>query len=688
MRILIITSCTGEKKFEPEGQLTKNEFLSLWNPAELEVLEQKLAAYRLPAEEMYTGQQHVRLMRGVQKARETLGNGSFDLWIVSAGYGVIPSNRQIVPYECTFQGMKEKEIRSWAKHLGVPDAIRKVLGQPYDLGLVLLGDSYLKACGLDAGVKLGGPTLFFCGSLAARKLPMIAGARTAILGNKEAKRFSCGLVGLKGEIASRLFGRLTADTGLIDHFFDPETDVLAQLDQAPSMPARSERVARTHPEVDRVIEIPSSWWEKPHREKLRYFIPEWDDLVDLDYDFVTDTHSGGRGDWSNEVFAHQIYPEPNYDGILVSRSVIEKHRGKKDRIQKVGGIHRWIRVPLEFPIMGDCGAFGYIMEKIPPYTTDQVLTYYSELGFDYGVSVDHLIVKATMEERDFRYQLTIDNAHEFLTEHRKLGLTWVPIGAVQGWDPKSYAEAARKYVLMGYRYIALGGLVRSSTPDILRVLDEVHKVVPGHVKVHLFGLARYRAIQDFIARGVYSIDSASVLRQAWMGNTNNYLTMEGWYPAIRVPQVPKPDKRSFRAKRVIDNGTIGEEELQRLEQDCLTGLRVYGAGKRALSSALLDLLVQYDTLIAGERRGTRERIQRTLEVRPWEKCGCAICSRWGIEVAIFRGNNRNRRRGFHNTHVFYQLIDRIIAGERIPWLDDDGAQNGPAIQLKLFAAKP
>ena len=98
-------------------------------------------------------------------------------------------------------------------------------------------------------------------------------------------------------------------------------------------------------------------------------------------------------------------------------------------------------------------------------------------------------------------------------------------------------------------------------------------------------------------------------------------------------------------------------------------MRADGARKRPLNPRMLDPLTEYDTLLAGERNGTRERIRRTLEDRPWEMCGCAICSRWGVEVAIFRGNNRNRRRGFHNTHVFYRLIGRILEGERIDWID-------------------
>jgi len=61
--------------------------------------------------------------------------------------------------------------QGWAEHLRVPADMRKVLGQPFDLGLVLLGDSYLKACRFDERVELGGPTLVFCGSTIARKFP-------------------------------------------------------------------------------------------------------------------------------------------------------------------------------------------------------------------------------------------------------------------------------------------------------------------------------------------------------------------------------------------------------------------------------------------------------------------------------------------------------------------------------------
>jgi len=52
-------------------------------------------------------------------------------------------------------------------------------------------------------------------------------------------------------------------------------------------------------------------------------------------------------------------------------------------------------------------------------------------------------------------------------------------------------------------------------------------------------------------------------------------------------------------------------------------------------------------------RDLLEDYRKTLRNRPWERCNCPICSEIGIEVCIFRQNDRNRRRGFHNTRRFY-----------------------------------
>lgn len=96
---------------------------------------------------------------------------------------------------------------------------------------------------------------------------------------------------------------------------------------------------------------------------------------------------------------------------------------------------------------------------------------------------------------------------------------------------------------------------------------------------------------------------------------------------------------------------------------------------------VLDTLEEYDHLITPDRPPTRALLRETLEARPWRSCPCDICRRDGIQVVIFRGNNRNRRRGFHNTYVFYRLLQRALAGEAVGFQRAGAATKG---QLTLF----
>jgi hypothetical protein len=677
MLIRIVTSCTGAKGVTHDRQLTLADFEQ--GAAHVVARETELEACLTPAVDLYCGLQHQRLLRGLRTVEFNPGSGiSTETWIVSAGYGLVPGSRRVAPYEATFIGMSSNQRRAWARQLHLSSDIRSLLAKPADLILILLGDDYLEACELDSNLTLGGPCFLLCASRAARRLPDLQNLHKIELGNPHAKQFSCGLVGLKGELVSRLLEGLASGRITPQELIAADSNVLELLNgnHVAAPPKRGE--ARPNPTVDQVIEIPSTWLNKTHREKLMYFIPEWDDLVDPDYDFASDTHSGQTGDWSNEVYAHQIYPEPSYDGLLVSRAVAEKSKKKDARINAMG-VHRFLRVPRNFPIMGDCGAFDYIDQKEPPYTTEDILAYYTRLDFDYGVSVDHLIVPAFYEDKQFRYDLTIQNAEDFIKEHKKRGLTWEPIGAVQGWDSNSYADAAAVYAKMGYRYLALGGLVRCQTREILAIVEAVRKVIPPEAKIHVFGFSRLNAIRTLVRLGVNSIDSASMLRKAWLGAQLNYLTIDGWYSAIRIPQ----SEGSFRAKRLKENASVTPEKLTALEQACLKEIRAYAGGRDRVSDAWVLLLHEYDVLVAGDRTGTESTIRRTLEDRPWDQCGCTICQEWGIEVLIFRGNNRNRRRGFHNTYIFYQLLQKIIHGERISWID--GHQLGLSMEETVLA---
>jgi len=465
-------------------------------------------------------------------------------------------------------------------------------------------------------------------------------------------------------------------------------------------------------------DVPASWgkWETQSvQRELKYFIPDWDDLVDPRYDFENEQYSNstgpddrGSGGWENEVFAHQLYDTPSYDGILVSREVLQKSKKKKEFLEDLadggGGIHRYLRVPEDFPVMGDCGAFGYVDQEEPPYSVDDVLDYYTRHGFNYGISVDHLVFGADDQEgQKYRYDLTLENAREFYNKHQAQGRDWVPMAAVQGWDIESYVRAARECVTMGYDYLAVGGLVKSTTVEITTVLEAIRSAVGDDVRIHALGVARFASLRDFLRIGITSVDSATYLRRAWTSRKDNFWTRDQRvFSAIRVPG-PKRALRSVARKQAKEKaekrGMSSEEKktyieeaieehlnerldrAKEMEQECFDQLRTYGA--RAENAPSVDDLVKqldrYQEYVG--RDCLREHYEATLRARPWERCDCAICERSGIEVAIFRGNNRNRRRGFHNTRVFYDLLGRVLEGGEFVTIRR-GVEAGP----ELFGA--
>lgn len=145
------------------------------------------------------------------------------------------------------------------------------------------------------------------------------------------------------------------------------------------------------------------------------------------------------------------------------------------------------------------------------------------------------------------------------------------------------------------------------------------------------------------------------LRRAWLGISHNYFTENGNYSAIRLPQSDK----SPRTRKIIKSGKATLEEIQKLEKRSLENLRAYARRELDIDKTLESIL-KYDALLGENREEYPKYFRKTLEDRPWEKCTCKICKELGVEVVIFRGNNRNRRRGFHNTYVFYKLFKEVL----------------------------
>jgi hypothetical protein len=196
MKIQVITTCTGRKAFNPSELLTLSDFRRAGE--HLDQRRRQLDAFTLPAGEMYTGEQHVRLMLGICSARRA--GHEVSVWIVSAGYGVVHETHEIAPYEATFNTMSKAEREEWAIRLGIAPDVSAIVATPADLTLLLLSDRYLDAAKVDALPRCGGPTWAICASSAAGRFP--APIRTIPLKRSDTSRYRVGMIGLKGEVAA------------------------------------------------------------------------------------------------------------------------------------------------------------------------------------------------------------------------------------------------------------------------------------------------------------------------------------------------------------------------------------------------------------------------------------------------------------------------------------------------------
>jgi hypothetical protein len=196
-----------------------------------ELATSRVSPLAVPAEDLYGGQQHLRLMRGVRRLREAPGAATLDLWILSAKYGLIAGCTPLEPYDETFNGLPLDELRSRGEKLNIPRRAREVLAGTADLVLVLLGEDYLATCKFDAGLRLGSPTVFLCSRRASAGLPYVKGLRAVRLSTSDTRRFHCGLISLKGEIAGRLLALLAAQPKLLTALVDDRVDLLGLIQE-------------------------------------------------------------------------------------------------------------------------------------------------------------------------------------------------------------------------------------------------------------------------------------------------------------------------------------------------------------------------------------------------------------------------------------------------------------------------
>ena len=422
---------------------------------------------------------------------------------------------------------------------------------------------------------------------------------------------------------------------------------------------------------------------------MKFIFADSLDYVDPAFDFVADRSPAERQPYWDDSYPHEILGYAPYDGVLVSRGIVGDHRVKgkytasQARRFHLVGARKFLRLDkpefAHLDIFGDCGAFTYVNDERPPYTPAEMVDFYDECGFTHGCSVDHIIfdfdpaatgMEGGSADAKHRFDITLENADGFRQEALAIRAGFTPLGVVQGWSPGSMAEAARRLVAMGYDYLALGGMVPLKSPEIKMCLAAIRDAVPTSTKLHILGFAKAEDIDSFHSFDIASFDTTSPLIRAFKdAKQNYYLPGDGlglrYFTSIRVPQaIENP-----RLQRGVKMGLFRAEDLLRMEAAALRSLRAFDRGDADLEQTLHNILVYSAPLFEEKpyehcKNSTTLarlaiRYRETLTAKPWKQCRCAICTTASVDVIIFRGSNRNKRRGIHNLAVYKNHIERL-----------------------------
>ncbi|GGB75532.1 tRNA-guanine transglycosylase DpdA [Shewanella inventionis] len=409
-------------------------------------------------------------------------------------------------------------------------------------------------------------------------------------------------------------------------------------------------------------------------KKVKFYFPDSHDYVDPTFDFEKETNNEHRVIQRDDKYAHEIFSQPVYDGILVSKAVVDGISGVKGKYSVAQrqrffreGIYRFFRLPKSYSTIGDCGAFTYANKEVPPYSIHDVVEFYVNAGFTYGISLDHIIFEFSRSQLEShkkfsneqlteckrRKEITLDLANKFYKE--SLSESYEAYGVAHGWDPESYADSVRQLQSMGYKRISLGGMIKLKTPDILSVLKKIIEVKKSDTQFHLLGINRLNHIQEFASLGVSSFDSTAPLMQGLKDDKFNYHTHTDNYTSISVPQV----EANNAMRKLVSSGAIDHDEAKRLEKASLQALIAFDKGNIE-KNKVLDILCEYERLYSF-KTSRRESMEKTLTDQPWKNCKCNVCHDLGIHVLLKRGAGRNRRRGFHNLYIAYQKLQKELA---------------------------
>ena len=280
---------------------------------------------------------------------------------------------------------------------------------------------------------------------------------------------------------------------------------------------------------------------------MKFFFPDSQDQINPDFDFITEEHLALRVRQRDDLYAHEALDGHVIDGLLVSKAIVDGTAGsagkytaaQRNRLYRVG-VRRFFRLDqTSNSSRSDDGRLRRLQlhrrgnPASNPGSGDRLLRRMRIRPGHLGGPC-HLRLRPGRRHRpasssssssgNRASRLTLELADVFLARSRARKVRFEPLGVAQGWSPASYAAAVRSLQKIGYKRIALGGMVPLKTPEILASLRAVSVAREPDTQLHLLGITRCSNISEFASYGVTSFDSTSAFRQAFKDDKDNYHT--------------------------------------------------------------------------------------------------------------------------------------------------------------------
>lgn len=205
MRTLVVTPCSAEKRFDAAQPATAAD---LADPGRRQQAEARLAALAWPAAEMYTSKHHRLVMDGLQAVWETWGRQTIELSILSAGYGLLDPEAQIIPYDVSFHEFDQETLSRQVARLQLRDRAAELI-RGFDLVFYLLGGRYLEVLGLPLDVPDQIQQIVLTDRESLDLLPAVPGLYPFVAaGSEAAQRWHVRAAHVRGFLFGRLCGQV------------------------------------------------------------------------------------------------------------------------------------------------------------------------------------------------------------------------------------------------------------------------------------------------------------------------------------------------------------------------------------------------------------------------------------------------------------------------------------------------